>query len=264
MTDPTLVEAVERDFIAAWWLLAEVTDVERHDDPSLRWFRTGRPEGYTNHVLVTRLDDADATDAVIDEVLATMGRGGVPFTWWVMPSFTPADLGVRLERRGMASDGTWPAHALAIRDLVEPPPVPGLEIRRVTTDADLDAYVGIVGQTLSPSPAFEDMLREACQAIGFDEDAPEEHVIGLLDGTPVATASLVVAGGAAGIYNVATLEPARRRGIGAALTSAAVRRGGERGLEIATLQASDMGRPIYERLGFRFVCDLVPYRSPSP
>jgi len=27
MTDPALIEAVERDFIAAWWLLAEVTRI---------------------------------------------------------------------------------------------------------------------------------------------------------------------------------------------------------------------------------------------
>lgn len=262
MTDPSLVAAVERDFIAAWWLLAEAAGAERHDDPTLRWFRTGRPEAYANHVLVARLDDADA-DASIDGLVGGMGRDGVPYVWWVMPSFSPADLGARLERHGLVRDGTWPAHALPIHDLVEPPPVPGLEIRRVASGTDLDAYLGIVGQALSPSAAFTEMLGDACRAIGFAEDAPEEHVIGLLDGAPVATASLMVAGGAAGIYNVATLEAARRRGIGAAMTAAAVRRGGERGLELATLQASAMGRPIYERLGFRFVCDLVPFRPPA-
>lgn len=259
MTDASLVAAVERDFIAAWWLLAEATDAKRRDDPTLRWFRTGRPEAYTNHVLVTRLSEADA-DATIDRLTAVMGRDGVPFVWWVMPSFSPSDLGARLERHGLVRDGTWPAHALSIPELVEPPTVPGLEIRRVANGSDLDAYLGIVGQTLSPSAAFTGFLGDACRAIGFDQDAPEEHVIGLLDGTPVATASLVVAGGTAGIYNVATLEAARRRGIGAALTAAAVRRGAERGMALSTLQASTMGRPIYERLGFRFVCDLVPYR----
>lgn len=263
MTDPALVEAAEHDFIEAWWLLAEVTDAECHGDPTLRWFRTDRPEAYANHVLVTRLGE-DEADASIERLSAAMGRDGVPFIWWVMPSFAPADLGARLEGHGLVADGAWPAHALRIHELVEPPPVPGLEIRPVTTDADLDTYLGIVGQTLSPSAAFTDMLGDACRAIGFAEDAPEEHVIGLLGGTPAATASLMVAGGAAGIYNVATLEPARRRGIGAALTAAVVRRGAERGLELATLQASSMGRPIYERLGFRYVCDFVPYRSAWP
>jgi ribosomal protein S18 acetylase RimI-like enzyme len=78
----------------------------------------------------------------------------------------------------------------------------------------------------------------------------------------VATVSLLTAGGAAGIYNVATIEAERGRGIGAAMTAAAIRHGAARGFTVATLQASTMGRPVYERLGFRFVCDLVPYRSP--
>jgi ribosomal protein S18 acetylase RimI-like enzyme len=261
MTDPALVAAVERDFIAAWWLLAAVTDAERHDDASMRWFHTGLPEAYCNQVLVTRLSDADA-DATIEDTRGRVGRDGAPFTWWVMPSFAPADLGMRLERLGFVRGSTWPAFAVPVDDLGDPPPVPGLEIRRVNGETDLDAYLGIVAQTLSPSEAFTGFVADGCRAIGFGEDAPEEHVIGVLDGVPVATASLVVAGGAAGIYNVGTLEPARRRGIGAAMTAAAVRRGAARGLHLATLQASTMGRPIYERMGFRFVCDFVPYRSP--
>lgn len=261
MTDPTLAAAVERDFIAAWWLLADVTDAERHDDPSIRWFRTGLPDAYCNQVLVTRLGESDA-DATIEDVTGRVGRDGAPFTWWVMPSFAPADLAARLERQGFHPERAWPAFALLFRDLAEPPAVDGLEIRRVADEADLDAYLGIVGQTLSSSDAFTELLRDASRRIGFADDAVEEHFIGLLQGTPVATASLLVAGGAAGIYNVATLEPARRRGIGAAMTVAALRRGAARGFDLATLQASTMGRPIYERLGFRFVCDLVPYRSP--
>ena len=262
MTDPALVAAIEHDFIAAWWLLAEVTGAERHDDTLVRWFRTGLPDVYCNQVLISRLDEAEA-DAAIEQLRTRIGGDGSPFTWWVMPSFTPADLAARLERQGLVPGVTWPGFALPIRDLVEPPVVPGLEIRRVESDADLASYVGIVAQTLSSSETFTEFLHDACRAIGFGEDAPEEHVIGLLGGVPVASASVMVAGGAAGIYNVATLEPARGRGIGAAMTAAVVRRGAARGLSLATLQASSMGRPVYERLGFRFVCDLVPYRPPA-
>ena len=261
MTGQSLVATVEDDFVAAWWLLAEVTDAERHDDGSIRWFRTGLPDAYCNQVLITRLRGADA-DAAIEHVRRRVGRDGAPLTWWVMPSFTPADLGERLVQLGLVRERAWPAFALPLRDLPELPAIPGLVVRRVNDDTDLESYLGIVGQTLSSSEAFTGLLRDASRRIGFEDDAPEEHFIGLLDGVPVATASLLVAGGAAGIYNVATLEPARRRGIGAAMTVAAVRRGAARGLRSATLQASDMGRPIYERLGFRFVCDLVPYRSP--
>lgn len=263
MTDPALIAAVERDFIAAWWLLAEVTGAERHEDASIRWFRTGLPDAYCNQVLVTRLRDDDV-DATIDHVRRHIRREGTPLLWWVMPSVAPADLPARLERLGLVHDGAWPALALVIRELIEPPLVGGLKIRRVENAVDLAAYLDIVAQTLSPSDAFTDVLAEASRRIGFATDAPEEHFIGVLEGAPVASASLVVAGGAAGIYNVGTLEPARRRGIGAAMTAAAVRQGAARGFSLATLQSSEMGRPIYERMGFRFVCDFVPFKSTEP
>jgi ribosomal protein S18 acetylase RimI-like enzyme len=260
VTDPALAGIVERDFVAAWWLLADATDTERHDDGDLRWFHTGLGDYYLNSVLTTRLAD-DEADAVIEERLADLSSRGVPFASWVMPSAAPVDLAERLAARGLAGDAAWPAMAVAADAIVEPPPVEGLEIRRITTREELDDYIGVFAPILSPSQAFTDFLVRATERIGFGEDAPEEHFIGLVHGEPVATASLVTAGGAAGIYNVTIVEAARGRGIGAAITAAAVRHGAARGFTTATLQASVMGRPVYERLGFEFVCDFVPYRS---
>ena len=256
-----LIEAVERDFVAAWWLLAEAAG-EDLTDGSVRWFHTGLPDPYCNQILETHLPDGDA-DAFIGATMDRLHALGVPFNWWVMPSSTPADLAARLEQRGLIADDAWPGMALRVAELVEPPAVPDLDIRRVTTDDDLSVYIGIVAPLLSPSPSFTDLLLRAARTIGFAADVPEEHFVGYRDGLPVATVSLVTAGGAAGIYNVATIEAARGRGIGAAVTAAAVRHGAARGFTIATLQASSMGRRVYERLGFRHVCDLVPYRSPA-
>jgi GNAT superfamily N-acetyltransferase len=235
---------------------------ELHDTGSVRWYHTGADEGYANAVLVTGLED-DGADAAIDALLRELRGRRAPFVWWVMPSARPSDLGDRLRIRGLVAADAWPGMAVATSELVEPPPVDGLEIRRVASDGDFVTYLDTFAPILSPSPAFTELIAAAGRAIGFAEDAPEIHFVGWRGGDPVATASLVVTGGAAGIYNVTTVQPARGRGIGAAMTAAAVRAGRERGMAIATLQASTMGRPVYERLGFRFVCDLVPYR-PAP
>lgn len=253
--------AVERDFVAAWWLLAQAADLERGDDGSLRWFHAGSSDRHLNPVLTTHLDAGDA-DEVIDATLARLRQKGVPFLWWVMPSATPPDLQERLVARGLVDDGAWPGYAVATDELRDPEPVDGLDIRRVSTWEEFDTYVGVFAPILSPSPEFTDVFVRASRAMGLAEDVPEEHFVGSLHGEPVATASLVTAGGAAGIYNVTTVEAARGRGIGAAMTVAAARHGASRGLTLATLQASTMGRPVYERIGFEFVCDLVPYRVP--
>ena len=260
MADHPHAAAVERDFVAAWWLLADAADVHRSDEAHLRWFVAGVPDMHLNTVLVTHLEEDDA-DAVIDETLARMREHGAPFAWWVMPSSRPADLAVRLTARGLVDDGRWPAYAVAVDELADPPPVEGFEIQRVRSGDDFDTYLGVYAPVLSPSPAFTELFTRAARRIGFGEDVPEEHFIGFLNGEPVATVSLVTAGGSAGIYNVTTVEVARGLGIGTAMTVAAARHGGERGFGLATLQASTMGRPVYERLGFEFVCDLHPYRE---
>jgi GNAT superfamily N-acetyltransferase len=164
--------------------------------------------------------------------------------------------------RGFVADDAWPGMTLEVGAMREPPPVPGLEIRRVATETELQTYVQVFAPILSPSAAFTALFEEGSRRIGFDEAAPEVHFVGLLDGEPVATVSLLTAGGAAGIYNVTTVERVRRRGIGAVMTAAAVHAGRQRGLTTAALQASTMGRSTYEGLGFRHACDLVPYRSP--
>jgi ribosomal protein S18 acetylase RimI-like enzyme len=253
--------AIERDFVAAWWLLAEAVDLERTDDVSLRWFHSGLADPHLNPVLTTRLD-ADDADEVIGATLARLRERGAPFLWWVMPSAAPADLADRLVAHGLVSDGAWPGFAAEVRDLVDPPPVDGLDIRRVTNWDEFDTYVGLFAPILSPSPAFTELFARAARRVGLAEGAPEEHFVGYLHGEPVATASLVTAGGTSGIYNVTTVEAARRRGIGAAMTVAAARHGADRGFTLSTLQASSMGRSVYERIGFEFVVDLVPYRLP--
>jgi ribosomal protein S18 acetylase RimI-like enzyme len=55
------------------------------------------------------------------------------------------------------------------------------------------------------------------------------------------------------LSGVATLPEARGLGIAAAVCARAIADAGERGIETTTLQASKLGRSIYERLGYRDV-----------
>jgi ribosomal protein S18 acetylase RimI-like enzyme len=83
--------------------------------------------------------------------------------------------------------------------------------------------------------------------------------VGYEDGVPVATAQLVVHAGIAGLYYVATVEAARRRGCGEAVTRAAMSEGFARGCRVVCLQASEAGRPVYERIGFSITGEYITY-----
>ena len=87
---------------------------------------------------------------------------------------------------------------------------------------------------------------------------------GLVEGVTVATSMLVATGSVAGVYWVATIEEYRGRGYGEALTWAAVTGGRGAGCKIASLQASKLGRPVYERMGFDHVLDYEYLHPPEP
>lgn len=76
------------------------------------------------------------------------------------------------------------------------------------------------------------------------------------DGEAVATAMVFVTGDIAGVFNVGVPARHRRAGLGAAVTWEAVRVGRHLGARVAVLQASEMGEPVYDRMGFRTVTRL--------
>ncbi len=79
------------------------------------------------------------------------------------------------------------------------------------------------------------------------------YYLGFAGGEAVSTAVGYRETDTVGIFNVATPPGNRRRGYGAALTSLAARDGIERGAQLAWLQASQHGEPVYRRMGFRQV-----------
>jgi GNAT superfamily N-acetyltransferase len=83
--------------------------------------------------------------------------------------------------------------------------------------------------------------------------------VGYADGDPVVSGLGWRSGRTIGVYSIATIAPARRRGYGAAMTARVVADGALAGCDVAALQASEMGRPIYERLGFRTVITYDAY-----
>ena len=103
--------------------------------------------------------------------------------------------------------------------------------------------------------------------VGIIEEPDVALLLGLLDGTPVATSISIRSGDVVGVYNVGTAEPARRRGVGWAMTATAVLAGAETGATTATLQSSPMAQSMYASHGFRTLsttaCSDV-HRVPLP
>ena len=87
--------------------------------------------------------------------------------------------------------------------------------------------------------------------------------LGTVGGEPACTSALVTTESVAGIYWVATLDVFRRRGLGEAITWEAVKGGIDAGCVVASLQASALGEPVYQRMGFETPLYYVHFETES-
>jgi GNAT superfamily N-acetyltransferase len=168
-----------------------------------------------------------------------------------------------LTRAGLASareDATTPGMvAFPIdHDAIASHASPELEIRRVTDLAGIDAHRKVVTDGFGSDPAVA--LGTACVDL---LDRPDCVVyVGYAGGDPVVSGLGWRTGRTIGVYSIATIASARRRGYGAAMTAHVVSDGLVTGCDVAALQASEIGRPIYERIGFRTVVRYATYMDP--
>ena len=109
--------------------------------------------------------------------------------------------------------------------------------------------------------------RERAGLLFHDRTILLPHVaafVAYIDGAPVSCAMTLVSHGVAGVFYVATVASARRRGLGDALTREAARAGFELGARAAWLGASEMGAELYRRIGFSDLgTTIVEYESPA-
>jgi ribosomal protein S18 acetylase RimI-like enzyme len=97
------------------------------------------------------------------------------------------------------------------------------------------------------------------ERIGLGDASPFRHYLASIGGDPVATCSLFLGAGVAGVYDVSTLPERRRRGIGAAITHFAMADARANGYRMAILHASSLGLGMYRSLGFEELCDIGQY-----
>ena len=148
---------------------------------------------------------------------------------------------------------------------------PDFEIRRVTTEASLyDFYrasrAGFADaeSASADSPAGEDLTKAFVPSVACALDPDMAYFVGYVEGKAAATAGLCRFGSIAEIIGISVVPTSRRRGLGAAITWAAVAEGVARGCTFAALTATPMGEPVYRRMGFQYVCTFrtyVPARS---
>jgi len=220
-------------------------------DGGVGTFATGLPHPFFNQVVT----DAGATGAELTRAVRAMRERGGAF--YVILRH-PQDERFRelLARLGLeGDDGRLPG--MAVDAIRSPRPVPAELHLHVVTDAEsLADHAAAAAGFGFPDALVRAFLGEELWLV------PDTTTyVGYVGGEPVVSGFGVRTGRTIGVYSIATLPAARRRGYGAAMTERILADGVAAGCDVAVLQASPMGRPIYEALGFRLVQEYALFRG---
>ncbi|MBY0494057.1 MAG: GNAT family N-acetyltransferase [Cyanobacteria bacterium] len=269
-----MANAVEANLFAFFQHLTGWPRIEIHDDADCFWTISDLPFPLFNSVMRARVSGA-AADALIDARTAACRDRNVPMLWWTGPSTRPDNLGDQLQQRGFLFE---PAHGM-VADLSAGPPEGGppqefcegpalagppeidlpISIEPVKDSKTLKAWCRVLCDSFGAPQPFGDAFCQLAEAIGLGPSSPFRHFLARVNDRPAATCSIFFGAGVAGIYDVSTIPEKRKRGLGRAITAAALSEARKSGARMAILHSSTLGAGMYRGLGFKDVCPIGQY-----
>ena len=211
LSDDALARAVEDNEVEFLLALGRAGGGEERVDERITWSIGGSPIGYHNCVVRADLSAADADDAIVAS-RELMREAGVAGSWHVGPSMRPSDLAQRLQAHGFEG-GPEPGMAADLDGLAEPAMDDNWHVERVSTQEQLDSYEHVLSLGFGEGPKEAEWVCAMYGRIGLGDDTAWHHYVGSLGDCPVATATIFLGAGVAGLYFVSTAPDHRRRGL---------------------------------------------------
>ena len=198
--------------------------------------------------------DAASLGAALEELAAAHDQAGVR-AWTVWVPEEDRDAATLLEAAGHRLDATPDAMVLDLAGLPDP------DTREL--DWDDRASPADVARVNDLAYGFEGpTFGEALNAL--PADMPLRLYQARVDGQPASVLATMDEGDDCGIYLVGTLREHRGEGLAGRLLHAALAEARERGLRTSSLQATKLGYPVYERLGYAPICTLEMWERRKP
>ena len=244
MSDADLYVRGIGTLVASWEVIAHGSKgaaVEHFDGGSAAVFPVDPERRIYNNAVVDRDLPPARRRTVLAAIEAAYSAAGVErFAIWAHES--DEALRADLERRGYAFAESTRAMAMALDEIRVPRPQVDL------APADWHEHLRIIG---SP-PGL----------LAYADLSALHLLVAHLEGESVSTVVALDHDGDCGIYDVATLEHARKRGFATALTALQLHEALARGCRTASVQSTPMAERVYATVGFRDLGRILEY-TPS-
>jgi GNAT superfamily N-acetyltransferase len=255
LSPDALVAAVKDNLNGFNRHLRHAPATEWYDEAGLYVWRTPIPHEYYNGVVCDGPPGPGAGEAARAAV-EFFRAGAVPaFVWWLGSRVGPSEWAPHLPPGSFALEAKIPGMAAELASLRDDPRLAPVEIRRVLDPEALRVWTRTFARGFDVSEEWGNGMLAVYRGL-LAPDAPIRYYLAYRAGRPVATSTMFLGAGVAGIYDVATIPSARRQGLGFAVTWAPLLEARAEGYRAGILHASSLGRPVYERMGFRTVCTM--------
>ena len=243
-----LYRLIGDQFVQVFRLMGRVESVDCRDE----WWSliTHLPHPFANFGILSKASDLDSLNQLAGLLAEVNQPAGI-----MLPGVETDEIRTVLEPYGFLMAEQMPAMWIPLYEWSDPSCPDGFSMRAIDIEQEGDTWVEAMCEGYEiPTPVG---------AMFGHQELPEgmavEHFAVFNDDQMVATSMSFHDGTMGGVYCVATRKEFRRRGLGEAVTGLAVSALRNTGASMAVLQASLVGAPVYERMGFKSVGTLPLY-----
>lgn len=196
-------------------------------------------------------------ETAITTILQPYRRHQTTAIWIRLPTSQPESLDEQLLAHGLRLADVQPCMAIKLDTM--PQQTFNAHIVQVQNEAQCRDWVQVQSLSNGGLPQAIDDIYMRLMLPAIEADSPRKIFVAYENGRPVACSLFHLAGGVAGIWQVATIPEARRKGYGTAITFAALAAAAKQGYKIGVLFASQMGAPVYRKMGFQEILQAKLY-----
>lgn len=268
-TDEQLGLAVQANLFALFRAMTALPNSQLEETAKLSRHLASPTNPMYKGIWGTNLAPAEVETAIHETIDWFKSRGAPFFFWWTGSGTAPDNIGEHLTAHGLI-DMEGQSKEMASNIISTAVGAPGMiadlnemnkgvlekvpqdfEMEDVQNEKDLQDFKQVLIEGYDIPAPMADGWVQAAHEFGIGK-TPWRMVLGRLSGEPVGTNIVFNGAGVVGVYGIAVSPSARGKGIGAAITLKPIleERDGS-GYKYSVLFSTEMGAPVYQRIGFR-------------
>ena len=254
-TDQEIFNLIEYTTAEFFLNLGRLNSDEICDTSKIKYIFT---KNWFSRIFMANFNESDIS-ASIEQIVSMIKKLNISASWYITPQSQPANLQNLLKDYGFTHKDDWSAMAIDLENIPESFNFPeGMEIKEVLNLDELQIWTDILVKSFE----FPEIIQSYKKYfINAGLESPNSHYyLGFLNGKPVATGVLFEGEGAAGLFYIGTIPKARKQSIAKTMIYYLLNEAKNREYNISVLQASEMGYPVYKKIGFKKYYTTQIYR----